>query len=129
MIKGKFTMSIKCVEVKTLHGYTVEQLRKIARESANSYTRSMLMAVIMRYNGINTNDIMETLGKSRATVTAYINKWNQDPKSMMDQRGGNISSRLTDEMVEEIKTALQTRKPCEYGYEQSTWTTALLAQR
>ncbi|OCL26846.1 hypothetical protein U472_04950 [Orenia metallireducens] len=121
-------MGRKFIEVKTLHRYTIEELQQLASETTSEYTNSVLMAVIMRYNGVDTTVIMNTLGKSRSTITRYINQWNDSPLNIIDQRGGNIPSELTVEIVEDIKYIVVNKKPNDFGYIQNVWTSALLAK-
>jgi len=121
-------MGRKHLKIKTLHGYKIEQLQNKVNETNSEYTRSFLLAVIMSYNGLHTNDIMKALGKSRPAITRYINSWNESPKNIIDQRGGNIPSDLTDEIVDNIKDIVTTKKPSDFNYQQSTWTCALIAQ-
>lgn len=119
-------MPRNCIQVKTLHGYTIDNLQKIAKESKSEYTRSFVYAVIMRFQGYNTLDIMNTLGKSRPTVTSYINSWNESPENMLDQRGNNLPVQLTDSIINDIKNIITNCKPSEFGYPQSTWTSSLI---
>lgn len=60
-------MAMHLVEVETLHGYTTNELNEIVNRSKSKYTRSLLSAVIMRYNRIHTNDIMKTLCRTRTS--------------------------------------------------------------
>ncbi|KXG73601.1 helix-turn-helix domain-containing protein [Thermotalea metallivorans] len=122
-------MGRKCIQVETLHGLTIKDLQNKVKQATSSYTRNVLTAVIMRYSGISTNEIMKVLGVSRPTVTKYINEWNANPaKSIVDHRGGNIPSKLTDEMVEDIRYVLIHKKPSDFGYFQSNWNCSLLSR-
>jgi transposase len=121
-------MGRKFIEVKTLHRYTIEELQQLASETSSKYTSDVLMAVIMRYNGVDTTTIMNTLGKSRPTITRYINQWNDSPLNIIDQRGGNIPSELTVEIVNDIKDIVVNKKPSDFNYAQNVWTSALLAK-
>jgi transposase len=120
-------MSRKCVEVKTLHGYTLQELDQKINDATNTYTRSYLMAITMRYKGINTNDIMKALNKSRPTITDYINRWNNDPLSIIDNRGGNIASKLDDDILTDLKDLVINKSPSEFGFPQSTWNSEILS--
>jgi transposase len=121
-------MGRKCVEVKTLHGFTISDLQKKVKESTSKYKRNVLTAIIMRFNGISTTDIMKTLGVSRPTVTKYINDWNSNPEeSITDYRGGNVPSKLTDEIVDDIKYILLHKKPSDFGYPKNNWNSSLLS--
>lgn len=122
MAKGR-----KCIKVKTLHGYTIEDLQAIIGAATSEYTRNYLMAVIMSYQNVHTDIIMNTLGKSRPTITRYINSWNKSPGNMLDNRGGNIPNRLTDEIIDDIKDIVINKRPVDFGYDYPTWTCNLLA--
>lgn len=122
-------MGRKNIEIKTLHGFTIEQLQKIIKKTNNHYTRNVLSAVIMRYEGVSTTEIMNVLGKSRATVTCYINSWNENPSTAIkDHRGGNRPNRLTDEIVNDIKHVITSKTPKDFGYSQNKWSSSLLTQ-
>lgn len=121
-------MPRKYLPIKTLHGYTLEELQKLAKESASEYTRSMLYAVIMRYKGVSNTTIMNTLGKSRPTIVAYVKKWNDSPHNIIDKRGNNIPTILTYDVIEDIKNMVINHTPNDFGYPQSTWTSALIAR-
>lgn len=120
-------MSRKCVEVKTLHGHTIQELEKMLKDEKCGYTHDYLLAITMRFKGISTSDIMKTLNKSRPTITDYINRWNDNPLSIIDNRGGNIASSLTDDILEDIKEIVINKSPIEYGYPQSTWNSEILS--
>jgi transposase len=122
-------LSRKCLEVKTLHGLTLDQLQDKYNKEKNNFTRSVYLAVIMRYKGISTTIIMKTLNKSRATITSYINNWNIDPiSSTIDNRGGNIPSKLTDSMVEDILHILKDKSPSDFGYLSCSWNSVILSK-
>lgn len=122
-------MSRKCIEVKTLHGYQLSDLIKIANETKSNYSHNVLQAVIMRYQGMNTNDIIKFIGKSRATVTNYINNWNQKGmESTIDNRGNNLVSSLTDDIISDIKKLVKNGNPSEVGYPQNNWNCVLLSK-
>ena len=122
-------MGRKMLEVKTLHGLSIDSLMEIASSAQNSYTRSLAQAVIMRHNGYDNEIIMNTLGKSHATITSYINKWNASgPEALLDQRGNNVPSSLTDEMVDDIRNVVTNTVPSDFGYEQSKWNCVILTR-
>lgn len=56
-------MSRPCIQVETLHNYTIADLQEEANKTTSEYTRSLLLTVIMRYNGASTTLITQTLGK------------------------------------------------------------------
>ncbi len=121
-------MSRKCVEVATLHGYTIEELQSKADITKRDYTRCLLQAVIMRYNGIKTPDIVKTLGKSNPTVADYIKRWNESPACLVDRRGKKISHPLADGILEDLKCIVVNKKPYDFGYPQTNWNSNNLAR-
>lgn len=122
-------MGRKNTQINTLYGFTIEDLNKIASNSKSNYTRFMIQAVIMRYNGIPTSTIVKTLSKSKTPVVAYINKWNStDLESITDKRGGNFESKITDQISEEIRYMVTNQSPQEFGYEHNKWSASLIAR-
>jgi transposase len=122
-------MSRKMVEVKSLYGSTIEDLKLIADSTESNYTRDVVQAVIQRYNGVHTNTIAENLDKCVATIVNYINNWNkQGIACIADQRGGNIPSALTDDMVENIREVVTNKSPHEFDYEHNRWNSLILGR-
>lgn len=117
------------VEVKSLYGITVEDLKLIADKAESSYTRDVLQAVIQRYNGVPTDTIAKNINKSNSTIAHYINNWNmQGIACISDNRGGNIPSTLTDDMVEALRDVVKNKNPHEFNYEQNRWNSSILGQ-
>lgn len=122
-------MGRKCIQVKTLHGFTIDELQLKYESTTNDYTRDVYLAVIMRFKDIDTEIIMRTLGKSRPTVTSYINSWNEHSvDSTKDNRGGNIPSKLTDEIIDDIKNVISTKSPSDFGFISCTWNSVILSK-
>lgn len=122
-------MSRKMVEVKSLYGSTIEDLKLIADSTESNYARDVVQAVIQRYNGVPTSTIAQNLDKSVATIGNYIKNWNkQGIACIADHRGGNIPSSLTDEMVDDIREVVTTKSPHEYNYEQNRWNSNILGR-
>lgn len=121
-------MPRKCIEVN-LQGFTIELLQFLVDEIDNNYARKVLQTIIMRANGIAPEQIATILGKSHPTITNYIHRWNEDPlKAIKDERGNNIPSQLTDEIMLNITTVIMNESPATYGYEKSRWDSRLIAQ-
>jgi transposase len=97
-------------------------------KTTSNYTHDVLLAVMMCYKGINTAYIMSTLNKSRPTITGYINNWNENPSSIMDNRGGNVQSKITMEMIENILTIIMQKTPSDFEYPQATWNSEILVR-
>ena len=120
-------MSRRMLEIKSLYGASVEDLKSFADNSKRNYSRDVLQAVIQRYNGISTNDIAKNLNKSLVTITSYINRWNtKGIAGIVDKRGGNIPSALTDDMLENIREIVTSKSPHDFGYEQNRWNSNIL---
>lgn len=117
------------VEVKSLYGSTIEDLKLIADSTESNYTRDVVQAVIQRYNGVHTNTIAKNLGKCVATIVNYINNWNEEGIACIaDQRGGNIPSALTDDMVENLREIVTRKSPHEFNYEHNRWNSLILGR-
>jgi transposase len=128
-LEGVYKMSRKMVEVKSLYGSTVEDLKLIADNTDSNYTRDVVQAVIQRYNGVPTKTIAENLDKSLATIVNYINNWNEKGIACIaDNRGGNIPSSLTDAMVEDIREIVTTKSPHDFNYEHNRWNSSILSR-
>ena len=121
-------MARKCVEVKTLHGYTIENLNEIEKKLKSDYSKSLIRAVIMRYQGIHTSVVAKTIGKSVPSVTIYINRWNESGiNAVADLRGGSVST-FTNEMLNDLKDTVVNKNPRELGFTAATWNTHMLKQ-
>jgi len=122
-------MSRKMVEVKSLYGTTIEDLKLIADNTESNYTRDVVQAVIQRYNGVPTKTIAENLDKCLATIVNYINNWNENGIACIaDHRGGNIPSSLTDDMVTGIREVVTTKSPHDFNYEHNRWNSNILGR-
>lgn len=122
-------MGRKCIEILSLYELTIADLNQIKDKSSSNYTHDVISAVIMRHNGIHPKVIAETLSKSRSTVIKYINDWNEmGVASITDQRGDNVSSPFTDEMVADIRDIIINKSPRDFDYECSRWSCALIAR-
>lgn len=120
-------MGRKLLEVTTLHGFTIDELIKLEESHQKKSIKSLIRTVIMRYQGIHTEEIEYILGKSRPTITGYINKWNKHGiDALVDNRGGSVST-FTDEMLEKKDTVLN-KSPKDFGFLSSTWDTHMLSK-
>lgn len=119
-------MPKKCVQVTNMHGYTLEDLIKLSNETNSKYTRTVLTAIIMRLEDIHTSKIAKTLGKCVATITNYINRWNEfGIESIYDHRGGSEGT-TTEAMVKDIYDIVVNNAPKDFGYNQNNWNTRVL---
>ncbi|MCG8499997.1 MAG: winged helix-turn-helix domain-containing protein [Firmicutes bacterium] len=122
-------MGRKMLEVKSLYELTIDDLNLIASNANSNYTSDVVKAIIMRYNDVPMQVIANTLGKCRATVISYINAWNKlGVASIVDQRGGSVPDALTDDIVEDIRDVITTKKPSDFDYECNKWSCALLTR-
>lgn len=122
-------MGRKSIEVKTLHGSTIEDLYALLRKTKNVYSHDVLQAVIMRYQGISTTTILESLGKSRVTIIDYIKAWNEKGlDSIKDNRGNNVPTKLTPEIVEDVKNIILNKCPKDFGYDHNNWSLMVIAK-
>lgn len=129
IIEGVNIMGRKSIEVQSLHGLTIDDLNAIANRVNTNYTRTVVQAIIMRYQGIETKVIAKTLSKSYATIINYLNKWNNHGILVLtDNRGNNVPSSLTDEMVEDIRDVVENKSPHDFDYEQNKWDCKTLAR-
>ncbi len=120
-------MGRKLLEVKTLHGLTIDELIALEETYEKKSLKTLLRTVIMRYKGIHTEEIQTILGRSRPSITGYINKWNEHGiDALVDNRGGSIST-FTDEMLEDLKDTVLNKSPKDFGHLSSTWDTQMLA--
>ena len=119
-------MARKCVEVKTLHGYTIEKLIDLEKKVKSDYLKSLIRAVIMRYKGIHTSVVAKTIGKSVASVIIYINRWNKSGiDAVADVRGGSVS-KSTNKMLNDLKDTVINKDPRQFEFTAATWNTHML---
>jgi transposase len=115
------------IEIKNLHDYTIEELYTLREQQSSSYSNNLLLAVIMRHQGIHTDDIVKALGKCKATIVEYIHKWNTlGLDALVDGRGGS-ESHFTAEMLHDLEDTLMNKNPIKHGYISYTWTTKMLS--
>ncbi len=121
-------MGRNLLEVTTLHGFTIEELIDLEEKHQKKSIKSLLRTVIMRSRGIHTEEIQHILGKSRATIIGYINKWNKyGIDALVDNRGGSVST-FTDEMLEDLRDTVLNKSPKDFGYLSATWDTHMLSE-
>ncbi len=65
----------------------------------------------MRYKGIHTEEIQHILGKSRPSITGYINKWNKYGIDVVVDNHGGFVSTFTDEILENLKDTVLNKSP------------------
>jgi transposase len=82
----------------------------------------------MRYQGISTPVIAKSIGKCSVIIISYIRDWNsKGVASIKYNRGGNIPSKLTDDIINDIKYIVANKCPKDFGYEHSKWTLSLVS--
>lgn len=109
-------MAIRRIRITNMHGYTLQELAKLANNAGKPYTRRVLTAVVITLQGIGTELIADTLGRSHAIVCNYVNWWNRlGMEAAEDHRGGSKSS-VTEEMLKDIGDAIRNRSSRDHGY-------------
>ena len=122
-------MGRKCIMVESLFELTIDDLNEFKNRSASNYTKDVISAVIMRYNGIHPQIIADTLSKSRATILSYLRNWNEmGVASIADNRGDNFVSNFTDEMMEDVRDIVIYKSPRDFDYDCSRWSCALISR-
>lgn len=108
-------MGIPSIKIESLHRYTINDLLDIQNKSKSKFVRALISAVIMRYNGVSTDTIVNILCKSRVIVLKYLHLWNEKGiDSLIDNRSGSESS-FTDEMRKDLYNTLKNNKPSDFG--------------
>jgi transposase len=122
-------MGRKCIEVESLYELTIDDLNELKNRSDSNYTRDLISTVIMRYNGVHPQVIADTLSKCRATVVSYLRNWNEmGIACITDNRGDNIVSAFTDEMMEDVRDVVMHKSPRDVDYDCSRWSCALISR-
>lgn len=63
--------------IANMHGFTVQQLARLAAEAESPYSRRDLQTALMTANSIPAKVVAKTLGCCRATVYMCIRIWNE----------------------------------------------------
>lgn len=122
-------MGRKCIEIESLYELTIDDLNELKNRSNSNYTRDVISAVIMRYSGIHPQVIADTLSKCRATIISYLRNWNEmGIACITDNRGDNIVSEFTDEMMEDVRNVVMHKSPRDFDYDCSRWSCALISR-
>jgi len=109
-------------KVTNMHGFTAQELAKLAAKAKNPYTRRVLQVVLATLRGVPAEVIAKTLGCCHSTVCRCIRMWNEyGLEGAEDRRGGGVE-RLTDEMLNDIDDAVKHRSSKDHGYQQNRWT-------
>lgn len=117
------------LKVTKLHGYTHEEIAKMAKEAKDKKERNLLLTVSMALEGIEISQIAKILGISYAAVCRYINKWNKNGDyKIKDKRKYNNLDKgaFTEEIKKELYKLVTEQNPQDYGYMQNKWTTKLI---
>lgn len=69
-------MAMSHTRVTNMHGYTLQELAKLANKAEKPYTRRVLTAVMMTLQAIGAEVIAETPGCSYASACNHITWWN-----------------------------------------------------
>lgn len=122
-------MSRKSTPIKSLYGYTIEDLKKMRNSHKSEFARTVLTAIVMRAEGTSTTEISKFILKSIPTVVSYITKWNSvGLKALEDNRGSYSEGTFTAEMLDDLLNTVLNTHPNDFGFLGNVWTTPLLAE-
>lgn len=125
---GEIVMGRKGIEVESLYGLSTEKLKEMRNSHEDEFARSILTAVIMRYEGVSTIKIAQFLLKSKQTIIDYIKRWNsRGLKALKCNRGGSEGTFTAEMLSDLINTVLNTR-PNDFNFIGNVWTCPLLAE-
>lgn len=121
-------MGRNSIKIASLHGYNIDQLVDMKNKHTSSYARTILTAVIMRYNKCSTKAIMEFTNKSNATIVRYITLWNNDGIKCLDDHRGGSEATFSAEMEEDLINTTLHKTPNDCGFLGHSWTLELLSK-
>lgn len=112
-----------------LHGYSINELKKLRKSFPEELGRNILTAIIMLTEGSSVREIAAFLVQSTVAIYIYINRWNEHGmKSLEDRRGKTPSNcKITAEMEDDLLKTVVSTVPNDFGFIGSVWTGQLLA--
>lgn len=115
------------IQVTTLHGYTIKELIDLKNTADSKYTRLVLDIVTMKYNEYSNAQISEATGLSNVTIVKHLKNWNSTGiKSTTDCRGGNLDTKLSPDIIDDLIYVVLHKKPVDFEFIGHTWTCSLL---
>jgi len=89
-----------------------EDVRVAMRKEKNAVVKERLLAVSMFLDGVPKKDIRNLMHRSANFVGTWISAYfNGGVEDLSDKRGGNHSSFLTDEQMQELKRIIINTQP------------------
>lgn len=112
-----------------LHGYSLEELKKLRRAYSTEIGRNVLTTVVMLLEKHSVKQIADFLAVRTVTIYTYINRWNAlGISSLDDYRGKSPSNcKMTAEMEYELLEVVQHKLPNDFGFLGNVWTAKLLS--
>ena len=122
-------MSRTTITTANLHGYDIDELKRLRNTHPKAFARNILTAVIMIYEGSTVKEIASFLLQTTVNIYSYINRWNALGIQALDtQRGKSSRSQFTAEMIDDLLYTVNHKKPNDFELLGGTWTGALLSQ-
>ena len=89
-----------------------EEVSIAMRKEKNAVVKERLLAVSMFLDGVPKKDIKKLMHRGANFVGTWISAYfNEGIEALADKRGGNHSSFLTDEQMQELKRIIITTHP------------------
>lgn len=112
-----------------LHGYSLNELKKLRNSHDIELARKILTTVIMLSEGYKVKEISDCLAQTHVNIYYYIKRWNTlGLKALEDQRGKTPSNcKITAEMEADLLKTVRNTIPNEFDLMGHTWTAQLLA--
>lgn len=111
-----------------LHGYSLEELKKLRHTYPKPYGRAILTAITMLAEGNTVKEIAAFLMQTNVNIYIYINRWNAHGIECLEStKGKSSNSRITAEMEDDLLHTVQHTKPNDFGLMGTVWTGQLLA--
>ena len=113
----------------TLHGYSLEELKKLRKSHPTEIGRNVLTVVVMLTEGNSVRQIADFLAVNTITVYTYLNRWNELGFSALEDYRGKTPShcKITAEMEYDLLQVVQHKTPNDFEFLGNVWTAKLLA--
>lgn len=112
-----------------LHGYSLEELKKLRNSYPTEIGRKVLTVVVMLTENHSMRQISDFLAVNLITVYTYLNRWNElGLNALEDYRGKTPSNcKVTAEMEYDLLDVVQHKSPNDFEFLGNVWTGKLLA--
>lgn len=115
------------LKVNHLFGYSYDELAIMAKDINCIRNRLILQSVLLYLHGDTSVEIAQLLGLTPKTIQIYIHAWNgKGLNCLRDDRGGNIPSKFTEEILDHLYSIVTTSSPRDHGFINTVWTSELL---